>query len=197
MPVRVIEGGWLLEMQGSAYALGINGTGKVVHRYWGSRLPWLEDYPPVPEGRSWSSFEPALHLLAQEYPAYGGLSYGDPCLALQFADGVRDLDLVFAAARSVDGDQPGLEITLGDRHYPLRVVLHYRLFEEQDLVERWVTIVNEGKTPVLLTRVGSAQWHAPPGRAYALSHLTGHWSHEFQLRRESLDTGLKILEVAA
>jgi alpha-galactosidase len=194
MPVREIDGGWLLEGQTSAYVVGVESGGVIVPRYWGARLPWPEDYPPVPPRYEWSSFEPALHLLAQEYPAAGGLRYADPCLKVQFADGVRDLDLVFREGHVTDGEQPGLAITLADRYYPLRLILHYRLHADLDLIERWVTVLNDGDAPVLLERIYSAQWHVPPDQSYTLSHLAGRWSGEFQLIREPLTRGLKVLE---
>ena len=77
--------------------------------------------------------------------------------------------------------------------YPLNV-LHYRVWEAFDLIERWAVIENKGDTPVTLERAWSAQWHLPLGGHYHLTHLSGRWANEFQLRREPLVAGLKVLE---
>src|SRR6185503_5123611 len=68
------------------------------------------------------------------------------------------------------------------------------IHEIYDLIERWVTLNNEGDTPMTIERVWSAQWHLPPGDNYRLNHLTGRWLDEMHLRREPLVQGVKVLE---
>ena len=191
MPIRGDERGWILEMARTAYALGLNTGGLLVHRYWGPRLPYPGDYPAAPEGREWASFDPAQQVTPEEYPASGGMRFIDPCLKVTFADGVRDLALRFERA-DTDGDE--LRLLLRDTSYPLTVTLHYRLHTAHELLERWATLRNEGDEPMLVERAFSAQWHLPPGDGYRLTHLTGRWSDEFHLRRQQLQPGLVVLE---
>ncbi len=82
----------------TAYALGLNEADRLSHRYWGVRLPYLEDYPAAANRVGWASFNGPTHLTPEEYPGYGGLSYIDPCLKVTFADGVRDLVLQMDSA---------------------------------------------------------------------------------------------------
>ena len=42
--------------------------------------------------------------MQEEYPAYAGTKYTEPCLKTTFADGVRDTVLRFAGAEVVEGD---------------------------------------------------------------------------------------------
>jgi alpha-galactosidase len=184
--------GWVLHTRKSTYALGVNSAGFLLHRYWGARLP-AEGVPPAPESEGWASFNGPGQLLPEEYPAWGsGLSYVEPCLKATFADGVRALELRFASADIVDADT--LVIDLRDSHYPLRVALHYRVYPEYDLIERRVSLTNEGDTPITLERAFSAQWHPPSGRDYRLSHLTGRWLDEWHIRRDALPHGTTRLE---
>ena len=194
MPIRTITQGWVLETQTTAYALGMNDAGRLSHRYWGIRLPYLEDYPSATNPGGWASFNGPAHLTPEEYPAYGGLSYIDPCLKVTFADGVRDLVLQIDANKQADASQTELAIHLRDVYYPLLVTLHYRIHPHYDLIERWVTLHNEGDTPITLERVLSAQWHLPTSGNYRLSHVNGRWLDETSLRRESLTHGIKVLE---
>jgi alpha-galactosidase len=185
---------WVLETHAAAYAFGLNEAGLLAHRYWGPRLPEIADYP-VPRGPGeWASFTGRTGRTRQEYPGHGGIDYTDPCLKVTFADGVRDVVLRYEGAEARAGDVEGVDVHLRDAYYPLRVTLHYRVHVSYDLIERFVTLHNEGETPITVERVYSAQWHAPAGARYRLSHLSGRWSDEFHLHREWLAPGIKSIE---
>ncbi|GAB4191939.1 MAG: alpha-galactosidase [Roseiflexaceae bacterium] len=194
MPIHTSDQGWVLETERSAYALGLNEAGRLAHRYWGPRLPFPEDYPPAPDTTPWASFNGPAQRLPEEYPAYGGLSYVEPCLKVTFADGTRDTDLAFAGVELRDSEVPELVILLRDAAEPLEVALHYRLHAASDLIERWAELRNTGVEPLLIERAFSAQWHLPPGERYRLTHLAGRWFDEFQIQREPLLPGVKLLE---
>src|SRR5713226_6446438 len=164
MPIKADGQNWILESDHNAYVLGINEIGLLTHRYWGPRLAHLNDYPAAVTPAPWASFDSSAHQTPEEYPAYGEMKFTDPCLKVTFADGVRDLVLRFAAANVVPvEDSTQLDIDLCDVYYPFHVTLHYRVHAAYDLIERWATVHNEGKTPVRLERIWSAQWHFPKG----------------------------------
>jgi alpha-galactosidase len=194
MPIHATEHGWVLETQTTGYVLGVNAAGLVVHRYWGARLPYVEDYLPASQPSEWASFNAEPHLLPEEYPPYGGAKYIEPSLKATFADGVRDVVLRFERAEVREGDTPELLLHLHDAHYPLQVTLHYRVHTAYDLIERCVTLANDGDAPVTLERAWSAQWHLPPGDDYCLTHVTGRWFDEWHLRHTPLTHGITTLE---
>ena len=72
--------------------------------------------------------------------------------------------------------------------------LHYRSHPQYDLIERWVEVENLGSETITIERIFSAMWHFPLEGNYHLSHLTGRWYDEFNLVREPLTTGVKVLE---
>ncbi len=182
---------WILETNTTAYAFALNSQGFLVHTYWGAKLPRIEDYPVAPESQGWASFNGAADILTEEYPAYAGNKYIEPCLKLSFADGVRDTVLIFVSSQTIGTE---LQVVLKDSYYPLLVTLHYRIHPEFDLLERFVTVQNNSDTPVTLERIFSAQWHVPKHRQYRLNHLAGAWFKETQIYREALDIGTKVLE---
>ena len=194
MPIHQTDQNWILETDTMGYAIGLDGDGRLVHCYWGMRLPRLQDYPSPACPREWSSFNQPAHLALEEYPAYAGAKYIDPCLKATFADGARDVVLIFETAQVVEGDQPELRLHLRDAYYALCLTLHYRLHSAYDLIERWAEIANPGDAPVTLERAWSAQWHLPPGDDYRLTHLNGKHYDEMHLLREKLVPGLKVLE---
>lgn len=117
------------------------------------------------------------------------------CLKTTFADGVRDTRLVYKNHSIGDSSEvTELEITLQDPSYPLTVRLHYRLFEEYDLVDWHAVVKNAGEAPIDLKQVLSAVWHVPEGRGYRLTHLAGRFANETQVYQEDLSPGKKVLE---
>ncbi|MEO7911847.1 MAG: alpha-galactosidase [Roseiflexaceae bacterium] len=193
MPIATTESGWVLETRSTSYAFGFNPAGRLLHCYWGTRLPQLGDYPAPASAEGWASFNGPAQLELEEYPGYGGLKYIDPSLKVTFADGVRDLLLQFDSAE-IDNNANDLRVHLRDATYPFRVTLNYRVHADYDLIERWVTVTNDGDTPIAIERIWSAQWHMPQGEEYRLTHLTGRWLDEMHLRREQLLPGIKVLE---
>jgi alpha-galactosidase len=191
MPIHITGTQWILESHQAAYVLSLNQAGMLAHCYWGPRLPRPEDYPPASDSAGWASFSGPGHLIREEYPAYGGMKFTEPCLKVTFADGVRDLVLRFDGHDLKEGE---LRIYLRDTVYPLRLTLHYRLHEDYDLIERWATLHNEGEQPVSVERIWSAQWHLPEGEGNRLTHLTGRWAGEMRKNQAILTPGLKILE---
>jgi len=182
---------WILETKHSAYAFGINDAGILENNYWGKRLDNQSNYPDLPESEGWASFNGPTQILQEEYPVYGGMCYHEPCLKITFEDGVRDIVLEFESEKTTNNE---LVISLRDLHYPLKMNLHYQTHSEYDLIERWVELVNLGKETITIERIFSALWHFPVRGEYFLSHLTGRWNDEFNLVRESLTPGVKVLE---
>ncbi len=194
MSIHTSDQGWVLETERTGYAFGLNARGLLAHCYWGVRLPHVSDYPAAPNPDPWVSFNNPSHLTPEEYPGYGDIKFIDPCLKVTFADGTRDVVLRFVSAEVREGAVPELAIHLRDTVYPFRVTLHYRVHESYDLIERFVSVTNDGSTPVLLERIWSAQWHLPVGENYRLTYVTGRWFDEMMLRRETLQPGIKVLE---
>lgn len=175
---------WILETNHSAYALGIHPEGWLQHLYWGSRLVDPGDYPEPGHEYRGSSFD--VGLQPEEYPAWGGTRFGDPCLKVAYADGCRDLRLE-VRGHEIAADGHHLAIHLADPHAPygLEVTLHYGLVPAEDIVVRHAEIANGGGAPVDLETALSAAWNLPPG-AYELWHLSGAWGAETQVQRQPL-----------
>ncbi len=170
---------WVLQGRESTYAFGVDAGGTVQHLYFGRRL--ARPAQDLPADLGWQP----------EYPGWSGLYYAEPCLKVTFADHVRHTPLRYER-HVVEGSH--VVVTLRDAHYPLRVHLHYRGFEEHDLVERYAVVENAGSTPVTLEQVLSASWYLERGRDYVLTHLAGAWGAEFQVYRQAITPGKKLLE---
>ena len=90
------------------------------------------------------------------YPAYGLSGTAETALALTQADGNKTLDLAVTDWILADWeDGQLLTVTLEDRFYPVTVRLYYKTFRDEDMIETWTRIDNDGKKPVVLTRFDS------------------------------------------
>ncbi|WP_372630282.1 alpha-galactosidase [Cohnella sp.] len=179
----------------SSYVFGLNDKGTIQHLYWGDPVAAADCAPLLGSG-SHSSFDAALDREVEEYAGWGGLSYMEPSLKVRWHDGVRDLRLVYDYYR-IDAEANGKEtltIVLKDESYPLEARLTYSVLPGLDLIERSVVLVNTGDRDIVLESAQSAAWSLPELPAYRLTHVTGKWSGEFQLRNTILSEGKKVLE---
>ena len=194
MPIQFSPTGWVLETRHTAYVLGLNQSGLLTHRYWGARLPYVSDYPAAFDPTYWASTDGSHHFVPEEYLGYAGTKYIDPSLKVTFTDHVRDVILEYQDYNITPFPQPTLTLRLKDSYYPLQVTLHYRVHEEYDLIERWVTLENLIDEPILVERAFSAKWTLPQGDDYSLTHMYGRHIDEFRMKREPLTPGLKVIE---
>lgn len=184
---------WLLSTPGSSYALRLDGFDTSRHVHWGRPISLAAArslaLPSPPLASSFDGVTDGDVELSVE----GGAVFGVAGLAVRYADGSAGVEWRYVSHRAVDGL---LEIVLEDRHYPLRITLHYRVFDDSDVIERWITLRHTGSSepsgssgPVELRRCDSAQFVLPLLADYRISHVFGGWSREFQLSRSVAPVG--------
>ncbi|WP_144424620.1 alpha-galactosidase [Paenibacillus xylanivorans] len=178
----------------SSYVFGINERERLQHLYWGGPIG-IEDCIPLLELKGHSSFDAEVEGEVEEYSFWGGVSYTEPSLKVRMSDGVRDLSVRYAGHEILkQNGKDTLVITLKDEVYPLVTQLVYQVIPEYDLIERSAKITNTGDQDIILESTQSAAWTIPYLQDYRLTHVTGKWSGEFQLRNTRLTEGKKVLE---
>jgi alpha-galactosidase len=130
-------------------------------------------------------------MTSEEYPAWGGIRYSEPCLKVAFEDGNRDVVLKYVSYK-ISGDS--LEIVLKDISSDLFVTLAYRLYSAYDVIERTARVENRTGQSMVVESAQSAVWTLPQGQNYRLSYLHGYWAGETQLAQEPIRQGKKVLE---
>ncbi|MBX6355352.1 MAG: alpha-galactosidase [Micromonosporaceae bacterium] len=177
---------WLLRTPRTSYAVRLAPDGTPRHLHWGPPLTLaqaagLELEEPL-------ELNDSRGLLAgEELPVDGRIRFSVPSLQVRFADATRSIEWAYADHR-IDGEE--LAIRLIDRHYPLEGTLHYRVYPDSDVIERWLTLRHTGDgEPFTILRADSAQWTLPVLDDYRISHVTGHWCGESQLHRVAATHG--------
>ena len=182
---------WVLDAGEATYALGVNERGELQSMYWGERIR-AEDLPAAVHSLpGWSSFDPSTSVTPQEYPGWGGAIYTEPALKVTFNNGNRGVVLHYVD-QELKGDR--LEIRLKDEGWPLWVRLRYRVYGDSGVIERSARIENRGSEAVTVEDAQSAAWTMWPGEGARLNYLTGRWAGEWQLEREELPVGMRVLE---
>jgi alpha-galactosidase len=200
---------WLIQLPSSAYGLGVSADGRVVrHLHWGPPCD-LADLVPLAAaehaGRrtgkiGWGHEEPA------EYVPWGGPRYDEPTLKADFPDGTRGIEWQLTGHDiSRSADAVTLTLDLADLACPLRARLHYRVFHDSDVLERWATISHAEPAaagggdgvaggPIVLRQSHSANWWLPRREHWRARYLTGGWASETQPAQTTLGPGKFVLE---
>ena len=167
---------WKIQTAHSLYEIGLASDGIVVPLYYGPK-----DGPvSVPADRL--NVSAKIGSPIREVPFRGGQGEQVPGIEVVYVDGVRDTELVYdsSSIAQIEG-QPGLQITLKDATYGLKVTAYYRILPELDLIQRWIVLSNEGNKPFTLENAQSASCQLPAGE-YELMHLAGDWAREYMPR---------------
>ncbi|WP_200304190.1 alpha-galactosidase [Streptomyces adelaidensis] len=176
---------WLLTGPRSSYALRLTEDDELLHLHWGPRIALAdaEELAARQQLPYWPFEAPVDGH--EEYPVEGGPRFTRPALSVH-TDQRRGTEWTFQAYEA-DGDE--LRLRFSDDG--LGITLHYRM--RDDVIERWVTLANEGPAVELL-RADSATWTLPPrDENWRLSQLHGRWAAESRLVRGDLTYGEKVI----
>ena len=178
---------WTLNTTATTYAFCLDGAA-LRHLHWGPRLTAGQVRALArPPAARWLDGDGGDEEIAAE----GGTRFGPAGLRVHCADGTRGLELDYVGTE-ISGLE--LQIRFRDCHFPLQVDLHYRLFEDSDVIERRLTLRHAGESdPIALLRADSACWVLPERPGWRLSHAIGGWGAENQLQRTPLPYAETVL----
>jgi alpha-galactosidase len=188
---------FLVQTKTSTYAFQVNDAGYLTHLHWGGKIERIEDLPSPSEVTCYRHCPTdRAELNRQEYPAWGGEYFSEPALKADFPDDVRCSLLAFQSHKvKTTEDSEELIIGLRDTCYPLDVLLHYRIYSDSDVIERWSEIVNRGEGTVVLQNALSATFNLPRiDIDYRLTHLAGRWGKESTIERQMVNQSKILLE---
>jgi alpha-galactosidase len=171
-----------------------------IHTYWGPPIT-AEDAACLAEATTerlaseWPCFRSPANG-HEEYPLDGGVQFGRAALTLEFPGAVRSVEWRLGGHEITAGaGHHDLVLRFEARHHDLTVALHYRVHDDSDVIDRWVVVRNDSATDsVDVHRLDSAAWVMPEQERHRMSHLTGRWAAETQLRRTDLTEARLVLE---
>ena len=190
--ITKIEGklsGWDITTRHSVYQLRIDDKGNIYPVFWGNRAQ-------AGIGTDQNRKRANGPFRLDEVPVRGTYADKMPVLEVVYADRTRDCELMLVSSEvvTVEGRE-ALKIVQRDRHYPLEVVSYLRVLPEYDLIEKWIEVSNtarKGKAGIRIENLLSGSVLLPADR-YFLTHHSGQWFREYQLRKTELTSGIKTL----
>ncbi|MBS1370319.1 MAG: alpha-galactosidase [Lentisphaeria bacterium] len=188
---------FLLQLREWSYAFAVNREGNLNNLHWGGPVNGTEDLPETGNLLRYRHRKPERSLLVrQEYPGSGFDFYDEPALRVLFGNGVRACLLKYAGAETTEipgGEE--LAVTLREAYYPLEVRLHYRVWHDCGVMERFAEIRNLGDRSLTLESVMSASWSLPRiDGNYRLTHLAGRWGREGMIQQQPVMQNRIVLE---
>lgn len=183
----------LLTTPGTSYSAYLGDDDIPIHTHWGARITpadasYLAGTTDARLAGEWTSFRSAANG-HEEYPLDGRLQFGRSALSLAFGD-VRSTEWSFTGHVVRDGRELELQFAVRD----VGVSLHYRVYDDSDVIDRWVSIRNDSASTVDVHRLDSAAWVFPEQASYRMSQLNGRWAAESRLSRSELAEGRLVLE---
>ena len=128
------------------------------------------------------------------YPVYGMNCPGEAALSVKHADGNMSTQMEVVSVSTNQENQSTLTtVHLKDKVYPFYVDVHYKAYQDVDMIETWTEISHTEKKPVYLSQFSSAYLPIRRGNVW-LSHLSGSWANEGQLTQEPLQPGMTVIK---
>lgn len=128
------------------------------------------------------------------YPVYGMNCPGEAALSVKHADGNMSTQMEVVSVSTNQEKQSTLTtVHLKDKVYPFYVDVHYKAYQDVDMIETWSEISHTEKKPVYLSQFSSVYLPIRRGNVW-LSHLSGSWANEGQLTQEPLQPGMTVIK---
>ena len=178
-----------LQSKNTSYVFGVDNEGLLRNLYWGSKIEDIEDFD-MPILNEVSTNDPVYEITREEYPVYGSLRYKEHCLKVTFSDRTRELVYKYIGY-DINGSE--LIIKLKDSYYDFNINLHYKVYEEHDLIERYVSVKNNSSDIIEIEKIHSGQFHIPY-EGLNFSNVHGHWGAEQQRFVQKVNYGKIVIE---
>ncbi|WP_215085078.1 alpha-galactosidase [Exiguobacterium sp. s78] len=183
---------FVIEGKRVAHVVTIGANGKLIHTYFGAKLPYRDDYEALPSPIvAHSSFESPDGVATYDFVPFGEMLYTEPTLKSEREDGQRIHQFQFERSEQTETK---LTLWLFDPLQEMRVGVQYEVFADYDIIGRSIVVENTGRLPVRLTAAQSfamGRWHQPNLK---LHHFAGMWTGEFKKQITPVTPGRQTIE---
>lgn len=200
-----------------SYLIAIEENNYLSHLYFGKKINQYSGnhrYPRI--DRSFSPNPPnsidrnlSLDTLLMEFPGNGFGDFREPAYNIKLTNGSRVVDFRYkdyristekerlsglpATYTTNEGEAETLTLVLEDKVSQLNLEISYSIFSYLNVITRSAKLINFGAQKVEINRLASLSLDFPATN-FDLLHLNGTWARERYLTRESVNTGIKVLD---
>ncbi|MEZ4772386.1 MAG: alpha-galactosidase [Bacteroidia bacterium] len=161
--------------------------------YFGKKLHSATEYATISSLYRMNDNNAGIYTNA--YTPSGTFNLVEPALSIEHADGNLSTDLHYVSHTTTSqGDNVSLTtIHLKDPLYPVEVMLFYKSYHKENVIEQWAEIKNGGKKTITLEKYASANLYFT-SQNYYLRHYHGNWAREMKPEETLLTAGIKTLD---
>ncbi len=186
---------FMLQTKDTTYAFE-NLKGYLRSLYFGKRIDKLIDLPKMPFyiSDNLSRFALDVYKYKNEFVGSGSAFYSDETLKVTFADGVRDLELLYLKHTINDNE---LVVTLKDKFYSVEVDVIYKVYYDVNIIDRSCVVRNTGTEPFTIENVASASVQIPYADEYYVTYMGSAWQNEFEIQKSKITKAAVVAESKA
>ncbi|KAA5825139.1 alpha-galactosidase [Algibacter amylolyticus] len=130
----------------------------------------------------------------EAYPSFGNGSSDEVGIIAVHADGTMATDLIYQShEQNTNVNIQNTTIHLKDEKLPFFVDLHFKAYQNEDVIEQWTTISHKETNQVRLEQFASSAISFK-AESYYLTHFNGSWAREMRMSEERLTNGIKNIE---
>ncbi|MES1223816.1 MAG: alpha-galactosidase, partial [Bacteroidota bacterium] len=161
--------------------------------YFGKKLSSSNDYGTIP--RQYRQEEGNGGIYNSAYTPSGSWSLVEPAIRVTHADGNTSLDLQYVKHQTTkqDDNVSTTTVLLKDPVYAVEVMLYYKVYAKENVMEQWSVITNKEKKPIILNKYASSNLYFIADD-YFLTHYHGSWAGEMKPEETKLTAGIKALD---
>lgn len=129
------------------------------------------------------------------YTPAGTWNLSEPAIQVKHADGNPSLELKYVSHKKeqIDANTTVTSIVLKDPVYPFEVVLFYKVWAKENVIEQWTEIIHQEKKVVLLQKYASANLYFS-NKDFYLTSFQGEYLKEMQPIETKLEQGIRTID---
>lgn len=161
--------------------------------YYGKKLQNAREYELVPQAYNQTS--DYTEVLNAAYTGSGSRNLVEPAITATHADGNNSLDLRYVKheVQQLDNNTSLYTVALKDSAYDFEVILYYKAYQEQNVIEQWSVIRHHEKGDVVLSKYASANLYLKAD-GFWLNQYHGDWAKEMRSEESKITHGIKTLD---
>ena len=182
-----------IETQNNALVLATDKDNRLCITHFGKRLKQVADYTNIPN-QYWTKDDNA-GIYNAAYTSSGSTNLVEPALNITHADGNTSTELKYIShsVKKIDDNVSLTSVVLKDEIYAVEVVLNYKTYAKEDVVEQWTVIKNKEKGAIELEKYASTNLYFA-NNDYYLTSYHGSWGREMKPEETKLTNGIKTLD---
>ncbi|CAF1102772.1 unnamed protein product [Adineta ricciae] len=187
-----------IETECTALVIRVNQQCDFSMVYMGKRLTNPKDYELIPSFEAKQFNGDYTGLYSSAYTPNGTRNLLEPAIQVIHADQNPSLDLKYVSHQQKSLDQSNevilTKIYLKDPVYSFEVILYYRAYYKENIIEQWSSIQHNETDIVRLQKYSSANLYFSTFHQYYLTHFHGAWAREMIPEETQLTAGIKVLD---